>query len=107
MPYISPWLDLMNNTVTVELLTGLDPYGVATYAASATYPARVNNSSRRVLNKDGEEVVARGSAIVASPGDIPTNARITLDDGSKPLILSSNSEPDEDGGHLYSKFYFS
>lgn len=106
MPDISPWLDMMNNQVVVEPLTSRNAYGVASYGSATPYAARTNNSIRRIMNKDGEQVVSRGGAIVASPVDIPIDSRITLDDGSQPLLLASNSEPDEDGGILYVRLYF-
>lgn len=90
--------DLMPTTVTVELITGRDYQGKATYGPpSDPYPARVNNVQRNVIGPDGQLVVARGRAWIDTVAPFTVNDRVTLADGSQPILLNVNQVPDENG----------
>lgn len=106
MSGISDWLDMMTQVVTVEPFVSRDAYGAATYGAATDYQARVNYKSHFIRTADAEQVVARGTAWLAADGPISVNDRITLPDGSQPLLLDSNGENDE-AGPLYVRLDFS
>lgn len=97
MSGIADFLDLMTQLVTVEPFISRDAYGAPTYGAPTTYRARINAKSHFIRTSDAEQVVARGMAWLAADGPISVNDRITMPDGSQPLILDSNAENDEDG----------
>lgn len=95
----------MTQTVTVEPFVSRDTYGAATYGTGVDYLARVNFKTHFIRTADAEEAVARGTAWLAADGPIGVNDRITLPDGSQPLILDSNAESDE-AGPLYVRLDF-
>lgn len=97
MSIVDDLLDLMTDKVTVEAFLMRDSYGQAAYGSPMTYAARVNYSNHYVRTAEGEQVVARGYAIINRTDPISTMDRITLADGSTPLILVSNAETDETG----------
>lgn len=92
------FVDMMATTVTVERLTGRDTYGNPTYGApQGPYAARVNNVQRNVIGPDGQMVVAKGRAWLDTVDPFTVNDRVTLADGSKPILLNVNQVPDELG----------
>lgn len=106
MSGIEDWLDLMTDSVVVEPFVSRTTHGVPTYgAARDPYAARVNYQVHYVRNADGEQVVARGYAIIATTDTITVKDRITLADGTQPLILIANLETDE-AGPLYTRIDF-
>lgn len=102
---ISDWLDLMPATVTVQRFLGRDSYGKPSFATAVSYRARVNNVTRLVRNAEGEQVVARGRAWLATVDPITTQDRVGLPDGTFPIILNVNQVPDE-SGPLYTSLDF-
>lgn len=97
--------DLMATTVTVELIGARTYEGKATYGAPATYTARVNNYQHNVIGSDGQMVVARGRAWLDTVDPFTVNDRVTLADGSHPVLLNVNQVPDE-AGPCYTSFDF-
>lgn len=95
----------MTQTVQVEPFVSRDAYGKATFGAAVSYRARVNFKTHFVRNNDAEQVVARGTAWLATSANITVNDRITLPDGSHPLLLDVNGENDE-AGPLYVRLDF-
>lgn len=92
-------LVLMTETVAIESRIGLNAYGEALHGAAVQYKARIVGRIRRVTDSAGTERVSTktitlGAAVEVSPFD-----RLTLPDGSHPLILSVGSYPDESGAH--------
>ncbi|MGE5619538.1 MAG: hypothetical protein ACM3US_09810 [Sphingomonadaceae bacterium] len=92
-------LALMTETVAIEPRTGVNAYGEALYGAAVQYKARIVGRIRRVTDSAGSERVSTktitlGAAAVVSPFD-----RLTLPDGSRPVILAVGSYPDESGAH--------
>lgn len=90
-------LALLNQVILVESATGVDAYGQSTYGTFVSVPARVEGKNRKVLNAQGNEVVSSTTIYVDGAAVITTSSRITLPDGTKPLILSVESMPDIDG----------
>ena len=106
---IADWLDLCPATVVYQAAATRDAYGkVATYAAAVNYRARVTYSHKRVTSRaTGQDVVS--STQVWIIGIIPAlnvDDRITLPDGTTPLIVSWDMSTDEVGNH-HCKVYFS
>lgn len=99
------FVDMMPDTLTVEAFLGRDTYGAATYGPARTYTARVNNVQRNVLNAQGQMVVAKGRAWLDTVDTITVNDRVTLDDGTQPVLLNMNQVPDETGP-AYTSFDF-
>jgi hypothetical protein len=96
---------MMPATVTVAPFVSRTSYGVPTYGAAVGYRARVSNKSQLVRNANAEEVVARGNVILATVAPITVSDKVTLPDGTTPLILVVNVESDETGP-IYTKLFF-
>lgn len=98
---ISDFLDLMQDTITMQLVTVRDGFGKPTYGAATSYRARVVYKSMRTTNRfSGQDAVAAGAVWIAGvilPGDI--DDKVTLPDGSTPKILYWEEYPDEVGNH--------
>ena len=105
MTQIADWLDLMPDTVVVQSFAGRDQYGVGSYGSPNGFEARVTYRNRSVTTASGEEVVARGEAWLATVEHITPQDKITLSDGTNPLILSVDRISDETGP-LYTKIFF-
>jgi len=101
----APLLALMPHTVTVRARTGIDGYGKPSYAAGTSVRARVSFRPTKVRGADGQDVVARGTAILSEPLDVSPHDRLTLPDGSEPPILASAKVPDAKGFHHTSIFF--
>ena len=102
MDSVADWLDLMPATVTYEAVATRNEYGkVLTYADSVDYRARVTYKHQRVASRaTGQDVIA--SIQVWLNGVIPTinvDDRVTLPDGTTPLIVSWEMPTDEVGNH--------
>jgi len=102
MGSVSDWLDLMPFTITYEAVATRDAYGkVLTYADSVDYRARVTYKHQRVASRaTGQDVIA--SIQVWIEGVITTinvDDRVTLPDGTTPLIVAWDLPTDEIGNH--------
>jgi len=93
----TPWSDLMTQEVTWEPRTGLDEYSRPTYGAATAVRCRVVGRPRMTRDVDGQEVVSTTTIYCdGNPGISPVD-RVTLPDGSQPVILRVESYPDENG----------
>lgn len=102
---ISDFLDLMPDTVTYEAPATYDEYGkVATYATAVSCRARVSTKHQRVAAKNGQDVISSIQVWLNSTTAINENGRLTLPDGSTPLIVSWDLVRDENGAH-HTKVY--
>jgi hypothetical protein len=106
MSFDPAYLELMPSTMEVRDLVSFDSYAEPTFSTSpARYRCLVTLKPSRVQNFQGEEVVARTVAYVASTGFMSATAHYTLPDGSTPEIQSIETYYDEDGIH-HSVCYF-
>jgi hypothetical protein len=94
----SDLLELLTQTITIESVASRDGYGKPAYGPARTYRARVVGKIRMVRDANGEERVSSATVHVDATDIVPTD-RITLPDGSQPLVLSVGSYPDERGAH--------
>lgn len=106
MTDIKDFLDLMPSSVTVQGFLSRTQYGVASYASPRSYSARVSYKQRLVRAANGEQAVARGSAWLATSDVVTVQDLVTLPDGTVPILLAVNSEPDETGAALYVRLDF-
>jgi len=98
--------DLMPHTITRYAYASVDAYGKEPHpTASSTSSARVYNKQVLIRSMGGAQQVARTIAIVNCTGTIDPNDRITLPDGTSPVILSIDTVPDENGIH-HNTIYF-
>lgn len=103
---ISDWTDMMPHTVTYAAVASRDAYGKPTYAAARSYQARVIQKQTRIVNRtNGQDAIATGVVWLAGFPALDIDGRITLPDGSTPVILNWEVIPDEEGDH-HTKVYF-
>ena len=103
MTWSTEWNELMSDTVTVSSFSALstDGYGVRSYSAGTSYPARVVRTNELVRNFEGIETVSNVTAWVNSTGTLSPEDRFTLPDATSPPLLALDGFPDEDGIHHY------
>lgn len=99
MPLEQELIDLMIDEVTLEPATGTDKYNNFVYDTPLTgVQCQVSRTNRRVINKEGREVISTVQIIFADPTlEIDVNTRLTLADGSQPAIIELLSASDETG----------
>lgn len=101
----------VNQIVTIEPYISMDVNGKRTYGAAVSYSCREENVVRVIKNLQGENVVNTTCVFLppfyidASGNQQPVTVgyydRITLTNGTKPVILKVNSQPDIDGSTAY------
>lgn len=102
----------LRQTVTREEVASLDAYAKPTYSTAVSIRARVVYKSTIIRTsistssaQDGaREIVSSAMITTEATGWKPTD-RITLPDGTQPIILDVNSFPDETGGIAVEKVF--
>jgi len=105
---ISDWLDLAPATVQYEAAVTRNEFGkVTTYAAAVAYRARVTYTHKRVTSRaTGQDVISSIQVwIIGIITTLNVDDRITLPDGTTPLMVSWDLVTDEHGNHSV-KCYF-
>lgn len=92
---------LCPHTVSIELWSSQNSYGEPSYAAAATYSCLIEKRPRLVRALDGKEVVS-GAAVYLTEAvsGLTPKARVTLPDGSTPVILSVSTFPNKSGDYF-------
>ncbi len=86
----------LKQSVTIESWTGNNGDS-NTYGAGAAKACRIVQKSTKQMTDKGEVVVQSTIIILDGSVTITAKDRITLPDGTKPLILAVNSIPGPDG----------
>lgn len=98
---ISDFLSLMPRTITHAAVVSRDAYGKPTYGTATYYRARVTRQTKRVRSRvSGEDAISDTTIWVG--GVIPSlgiDDRITLHDGSTPILINWEAPEDETGEH--------
>ncbi len=108
MVFDTDFLDLMPDTLKVNLLKGVstDGYGTATYSATTqSYRCRVTEKQTLVTTFAGDEQVARTIVWVNSTTTFGPWDKITLPDGTVPPLLAVADMRDEAGTHHQKAFF--
>lgn len=93
------FLELMTQTVTREAFSSYDAYAQASYAAGTSVTCRVVHKPRMVRNAEGKEVLSNAQIWCYGAPGFSVKDRITLPDGTQPVILQVGKFPDENGNH--------
>jgi len=91
------FLEWFKQTVTIEPFIGVNAYAEPQYGLPATYPAFVQRKTKLVRDRTGREVVSTAQMYLDGTVSVGVQDRITLPDGSQPVILSVEVLPDETG----------
>lgn len=95
----------MPETVDVYELASRDAYGDPAYGTPSSYAARIVRKPTRVVDSQGDEVVARGIVWIAATDAIDPEDAIELPDGTRPPILAVSRVSDESGVHHVKVFF--
>ena len=88
---------LLNQLITIEPTTGMDAYGQSSYGTGVSVKARVEGKNRMVMDAQGNNVVSGTTIYVDGITVVATSSRITLPNGTKPLVLAIAEMPDING----------
>jgi len=93
------FLDLMPLTIQVSHLASVNSYNEATYSSPVEYRARLEPTRRFLRGPEGTEQLVSARLIVDAQGELVESDRVTLPDGTQPLVVSVTTEYDENGIH--------
>lgn len=95
---------LLRQTVTREPLASLDEYATPTYGSAVSIKARVvykptllRTSVSSSSAQDGVREIVASAVVTTDVVGWKTTDRITMPDGTQPVILDVKSWPDESG----------
>jgi hypothetical protein len=86
--------------------TGVDGYGQRLYGSVVSLPSRIDHSTRLVRDAQGEERVSSTQVYLATHEPIGVLDRITLPDGTTPLLLRVDRLADHQGEKWLCVLYF-
>jgi hypothetical protein len=90
----------MLDEVTLEPKTGIDKFNNFTYGTPVTVHCQVTRVNRRVLDREGRELVSTVQVILADPTlAVTVDDRLTLADGTHPAIIEVLSAKDDVGDY--------
>lgn len=93
--------DLMRDEVTVESVSGTSSngYGEVTFGTPVTYLCHVSYDNRVSRGTQQETLVQGGRIYFRDVVVIDERDRITMPDGSQPVVRSVRTHHDENGPH--------
>ena len=95
-----------NQTLTVNAYTGFDEYGNVVWSTTpSTYAAFIIQTVKAIRDKTGVERVSNSQAYLDGSIVIHIEDKITLDDGSTPLILAVQRFPDFNGDYVLTQVF--
>lgn len=94
---------LLNDSVDLEVYEGQNTYGEESYAAAVTYPAYIEQKPKKVMNKEGEDVIS--NTFIVLEVEVGSEDRITLTDGTRGTVIMSVPVKGFVGEFLHSEVY--
>lgn len=88
---------LLNQHVTIAPATGVDTEGMRTYGTAVTYDALVIGKQKLVRDAQGRDVVSSAQVYVDGTAVVTAESKITLPDGTTPVILAVSVYPGLEG----------
>lgn len=99
------FLELMGQTVTIYTQTAKTSYGVQTWGSGTSVNCRVMQTGTLAHDATGRQVYESGKIIFYGTPTVSLSSKITLPDGSTPVLLSVNVYRDQSGLHHTSVSY--
>ena len=93
------FLALMPLTISVQHEADVNEYNEQVWSAPTTYRARLEPTRRFLRRPDGTERLVSARLIVDAQGSLRESDKVTLPDGTHPLVVSCTTEYDENGIH--------
>ena len=85
------------DTITIAPKSTTNVNNEITWGAAVSYKARVVRRYRAIRTDRGDEKLSRALIYIMSAPGTTVESKITLPDGTTPLILRVNTYPDEAG----------
>lgn len=98
--------DMLHDLIEVEPLLSRDDYGVPVYGPPRTYRGRLMQKTRYVRTKDGSTVQSSQEWTGQPIPNLNVQDRVTLADGSRPIILNATTYKNELGNNDHTKVLF-
>jgi hypothetical protein len=96
----SDYRELFSESASLSAPSGLDKYGKRSFSASpVVVPAHLMSEIILTRSPDGREVVETGKVYLYGAQTVTTDYKITLSDGSTPVILGVDTPHDNIGAH--------
>lgn len=91
---------LCPHTVGIEPWSSTDAYSKPTYTTSVEYTCLIVKQPKMVRTVTGQEKVSSAQVYLTSAPTLTVKDRVTLPDGTKPVILSIDTFPDTRGDYF-------
>ena len=97
--------NLLNQTITLSTFNSTDKYGDCSYNSPVSYKARVERRIKIVRSMQGMEAVSTAAIYLDGTVSLDSKGRdkITLPDGSTPIILAISDGIDGGGATYYTE----
>lgn len=103
LPSFDEWLDFMPETLRTRAFVSRSVSGKPSYSPAVnSYPCRVEMRNHKIVNRSGQEVLAKGKIFVGTTDSIGIDDLIILPAGyvpASPPLLDVNIQADESGTH--------
>lgn len=97
MAFVDDFRDMMADTCQFSPLSSRDSYAVPTFGSATSFNCRLVRKNRMVRDAKGQIVVSTARVWLQGHPNITPEDRVTLSDGSNPVIVSVERESDEFG----------
>lgn len=99
-------IDMLHDLIGVEPLLSRDSYGVPVYGPAVEYRGRLTQKTRYVRTKDGSTVQSSQEWVGQPIPTMSVEDRVTLADGSRPIVLNVTTYKNEYGADDHTKVLF-
>lgn len=102
MPFEQEFLTMMPRSIGIKPMTSRDAWGNRSYGTISYYQGRIQNKRRKVINRDGDEVISETTLYLATTVNIGIDDQITMPSGFLPLhpeIIAVRPLDDDWGSH--------
>jgi hypothetical protein len=94
-----------HQSVTIETPGIPDQYGNTSTGTATAYPAIVIQTNKLIRDREGNQVVSSCQVFLPSTVSVDPEAKITLPDGTQPVILNVATAPYFDGTNALTEVF--
>lgn len=95
------FLEMMTDTITFNAGSAIDKYGKRTYGGTTTTAqGHIVYENKLIKDQEGQDILSTGKVILYGPyTSITLQDKITLPNGTSPVIVSIETKKDTGGPH--------